>query len=63
MGVPAVVVEQEERARLAAGNKAEVSPAKCEPVFDGRFGHLLLALLTICEGLGIDVKGMGDGLD
>lgn len=40
--------------------KAEVSPAKREPVFGGQFGHLRPALLTICEGLRIDVKGLGD---
>jgi ArsR family metal-binding transcriptional regulator len=42
---------------------AEVSPVKCEPVFAGQFGHLRPALLSICEGLGIDVKGLGDVLE
>jgi ArsR family metal-binding transcriptional regulator len=42
---------------------AEASPARCEPVFTGQFGHLRPALLTICEGLGIDVKGLGDALE
>lgn len=36
--------------------KGEVSPVKCEPVFAGRFGHLKPALLSICEGLGIDIN-------
>ena len=43
--------------------KAEVSPVKCEPVFAGQFVHLRPALLSICEGLGIDVKGVGDALE
>jgi ArsR family metal-binding transcriptional regulator len=41
--------------------KAEVSPAQCEPVFAGRFGHLLPALLAICAGLGVDVTGLTEG--
>ena len=41
--------------------KAEVSPARCEPVFAGRFSHLRPALLSICAGLGIDIKGLEDG--
>lgn len=40
--------------------KAEVSPAKCEPVFAGQFSHLLPALLTICEGLGVDIKDLAE---
>jgi ArsR family metal-binding transcriptional regulator len=36
--------------------KAEVSPVKCEAVFAGQFGHLRPALLSICEGLGIDIN-------
>ncbi len=43
--------------------KAEVSPAKCEPVFGGQFGHLLPALLTVCAGLGVDITGLGDVFD
>ncbi|MBI4580095.1 MAG: hypothetical protein HY718_10365 [Planctomycetes bacterium] len=42
---------------------AEVSPAKCEPVFGGEFGRLRPALLTICAGLGIDVTALDDMLE
>ena len=41
--------------------KAEVSPAQCEPIFAGQFGHLRPALLSICAGLGVDIVGLGDG--
>lgn len=43
--------------------KAEVPPSQCEPVFAGPFGHLRPALLTICAGLGIDITGLGEGLE
>jgi len=40
--------------------KAEVSPARCEPIFVGEHRRLLPALLTICAGLGIDMHGLED---
>lgn len=41
----------------------DTSPDRCTPVFAGDYGHLKEPLLAICAGLGVALRGSGNGGD